>query len=509
MKNISFINKISVAALTAVLSLGVISCEKEHLNPTPKAQIASTVAFDTPDRIALNVNGLYAAMKNGNVLGGRVQIYGDIRANDFNNRTNNAVTGLTVWNHSLNESSANDVTNFWTFAYQAINQCNVFIDGMDANKDKFVPPAFPAGFDATATNYVAEAKFIRAVLYHYLLQFYARPYIEGAGSKDGVILRLTGNTDATGNDLARSTVAQCYTQIIADLDFAEQNLPAKYSSNLLNTTRAHKNTAIAFKTRVYLTKGDYANVITEAAKIVPTAAPFVTPNASTNVANLLTASVNDVFTGAEQNLEMFLSMPFNSQNTPGTQNQLGFYYRAIDTKANPAPNPGGGEYSLNTAAGSIYADNVAWPANDARRTSWVYKIGTEYYIGNKYPGASPYLDRAPIIRYAEVMLSYAEALARTNPAGVDTRALALLNGVRTRSTTAAAPADNASLISAIMTERRIEFIGEGLRNQDIMRLDGTFPAKGSAPSADPTSQVYAWPIPLTERLTNKLVTQNN
>jgi starch-binding outer membrane protein, SusD/RagB family len=64
------------------------------------------------------------------------------------------------------------------------------------------------------------------------------------------------------------------------------------------------------------------------------------------------------------------------------------------------------------------------------------------------------------------------------------------------------------LINSVMTERRIEFLGEGLRNMDVMRLKGTFPAKGSVPSVDPTSAVYVWPIPSTETAANALMTPN-
>lgn len=493
-------NNISMMMLVTVLATGVFSCETERLNPTPKTNISDLVAFDTPDRIALQVNNLYTQIKNGNFLGGRAQIYGDVRANDFINRTTNGVTAYLVWQHTINENSQNDVINMWTFAYQAINQVNVFLDGMEANADKFVPPLFPANYAPTATNYIAEARFLRAVSYHYLLQFYARPWSDGAGSKPGLPLRLKGEKDSNNNDLARSTVDEVYTQIIADLDFAEINLPTDYATATLRNTRAHRNTAIAFKTRVFLTKGDYAKVITEANKLVPASAPFT---ATSGVPHALQANVNNVFTGAQETTESIFSMPFTAQNTPGGQNQLGFYYRA-----SAGTNVGGGEFSLNSVSG-IQADLVSWPATDARRTNFVYLQGTEYYLG-KYPSGTPYLDRAPIIRWPEVLLNLAEARARTT-AGVDPQALALLNAVRVRSAGAGnawAPADNAALIGNILTERRIEFLGEGLRNQDIMRLQGTFPGKGSVPAVAPANAVWVWPIPLTERLANALVEPN-
>jgi hypothetical protein len=115
----------------------------------------------------------------------------------------------------------------------------------------------------------------------------------------------------------------------------------------------------------------------------------------------------------------------------------------------------------------------------------------------------------PILRYAEVMLNLAEALARQS-AGVDARALALLNAVRQRSdaTVTFAPATKDDLINLILTERRIELLGEGFRSLDIMRQNINFPAKGSV-GAVPTSSVsYVWPIPASEMLLNPLMVRN-
>lgn len=497
-------NKVSALVFAVVLAAGVFSCKTELLDPVPKTAIIDEFAFDTPARITLQSANLYTAIKSGAFLGGRVQVYGDIRANDFLNRTTNGVTGYLVWQHTVTEASQNDVVNMWTFGYQAINQINVFLDGMEENKSKFVQPIFAADYaTTTAQVYIAEARFLRAVAYHYLLQFYSRSYAtHGTAPNSGLPLRLQGEKDLENNDLKRSTIDEVYTQIIADLDFAEANLPDSYADALTRVTRAHKNTAISFKTRVYLTKGDYAKVIEEANKIVPLAAPFT---ASARVAHTLQANIATVFATPQETLESILSMPFTAQNAPGVQNPIGFYYRA---SGQGAPAAGGGEFSLNAGTGSIVADETAWPLTDARR-NFVYTFGTARYIG-KYPSGTPYLDKAPIMRWSEVLLNLSEALARTN-AGVDARSLALLNAVRTRSAGAGgalAPADNTALVNSILTERRIEFLGEGLRNQDIMRLNASFPGKGAVPQVDPANAVWVWPIPNTELSANKLAVQN-
>jgi hypothetical protein len=497
------LKKTTVAVSTLLLALGTFSCQKDLLSPTPQIQFSDQVIFSNPDRIALQVNGLYSYVKSGNFLGGRAQIYGDIRANDFINRTNNAVTGLSVWNHTETETSQNDVINMWGAAYSAINQINVFLAGLDANAALFVAPTFPSNFATTSLNYQGEARLLRALCYYTLLQFYARPYIDGNGTKPGLPLRLAAENSLGGNNLARSTVAQVYDQIILDLNFAEKNLPSTYSNATLNVTRAHVNTAIALKTRVYLTMGRYNDVITEANKLVPATAPFM---ASNGVANALNASVVAVFTGAEETTESILSFPFTTQDTPGTQNQLAYYYLP------PLPSSGGGngEYYLNAAAGGILTE-PGFAATDARRTNFVTVYNSTSYL-KKYPTLTPFTDKAPVIRYAEVMLNLAEAKVRSANS-IDAQALALLNAVRGRSNaagvyTATSLGSVSAMTNALLLERRIEFLGEGLRNTDIMRLNATIPAKGPVPEVPSSSTLYVWPIPSSELLTNSLVVRN-
>lgn len=467
----------------------VSSCKRELLSPIPQTTITDATAFDTPARIANQVNSLYGSFKTGAFYGGRAQIAGDIRGEDFLNETTNGVTGYDVWFLNATGTSANFIKNLWASAYSTINQCNLFIDGMAEKGTTVVGTAL-------SNNYVAEARFLRAAAYLKLLEHYARPYADGNGAKPGVPLRLVGIKESGSSPLARSTVAEVYTQIIADLDFAETNLPLTYTTPSLRTTRAHRNTAIALKTRVFLTMQDYARVITEANKIVAqNTAPF---SATSGVAHALQASIASVFTTPYTTTESVLSMPMSSTggDNPGTQNQLGYYW---------SKTTGNGEFSLNPSG---IIGNTGWTAADARR-GFIATVAGKPYLDTKFKVPSPYTDWAPVIRYSEVLLNLAEALARTNT-GVNVRALALLNAVRQRSdaATVLAPATQADLINAILLERRIEFLGEGLHNLDHMRLLQTIPAKGTVAAKAPGEQGYIWPISADEMSLNPLMTDN-
>ncbi len=489
-------NKYLLALGVGAISLA--SCHRDLLSPVPKTSITDASAFSTPSRVSAQLLSLYGAMKAGNFYGGRYLIYGDIRGEDFINETGNLVTGSDVW--ALNPTnSATGVINLWSSAYYTINCVNVFLEGMANGGNAVVG-------DATAKKYIAEAKLVRAVSYFSMLQYYCRPYADGSGSKPGLPLRLTAIKGAGASDMARSTVAQVYDQVLKDLNEAEADLPASYTAASDNVTRAHKNTAIALKSRVYLTMQNYAKVIEEANKIVPASAPF---KAATGVPNTLNASYTGIFS-TYTTAESIFSMPMTSTtgDNPGTQNQLAYYFSPTSSLGGV----GNGEFSLNQSG--IIAD-ATWLTTDARR-SFVKKTtatnGTIKYWLTKYNVGSPYTDWAPVIRYAEVMLSLAEARARTTNS-VDAQAVALLNAVRTRSDpstvfTTSSFANATELVNAILKERRIEFMGEGIRNTDLLRLLQTIPAKGTAQSKSPSDVGYIWPISANELALNTLCTDN-
>ena len=468
------------------------SCAKENfVNPVPTNVISDLTAFDSKDRIEGQVRSIYASIKNAGMYGGRYQIFNDIRGGDFMNDRTNVVTGFDVWNYTPSNSSTNSVQNHWSRAYYVINLSNVFLDGMAAKGTAVVGATI-------SNNYQAEARLLRAMSYYSLLQLYARPFWDGNGSKPGVPLRLKGNTGSDNYALARATVAEVYTQILADLNFAETNLPTTNSSAINNTTRAHRNTAIALKTRVYLSMRRYADVITEANKIVSANAPFT---ATSGVAHALQSDVTNVFKAPYTTTESIFSMPFASNEAPGGQNQLGYYYGPA------AFNGGNGEYSLLSTG---IVSNAGWKTTDRRR-AMVGVYGGKSYL-TKYSVPSIFTDYAPVIRYAEVLLNLAEARVRSTNT-VDAQAIALLNAVRGRSDastvfTAADFANSDALANAILTERRIELLGEGLAGTDLTRLGLPLPAKPGVAAIAATAQQYIWPISSSELLLNPLCTDN-
>jgi starch-binding outer membrane protein, SusD/RagB family len=492
--NMRNILKISVA-FVLLLTIG---CSKKYLDPVPQTSLSDLSVFDNKERVVAQVNGMYAAVKNGWYLGGRYQSVADLRGDNFIPLSNNAYVNFNTWNH-LEISATMEVNDIWNQIYASVNVINVFMDGLKTNWDggKLKTIITQVEYD----QYTSEALALRAMCYYDLIRLYAKPYIQNAGANPGVPLRLKAEKSAVGNDLARSTVDEVYTQILADLNAAEPLAIDSYESADLNTTRIHKNTIIALKTRVLLTKGDWAGVISETAKIVPASAPFVAPS---GVANALTANWASIWT-ANTTVESILSMPNTDINNGGAQSAITWYFSSES-----------GEAYFLIATSPVYA---AMDPTDIRRSSMI-KLpakGSEpdKYFLSKYTHQTTLSDWCPVLRYSEVLLSRAEALVRSGSA-VTQSAVDLLNAVRTRAFptgayTLASFASAEDFNTAVLKERDFEFLGEGMRSFDLMRLGLDIPAKvgltmGDVGAIAASSSAYIFPMPSGELSLNKLLT---
>ena len=292
----------------------------------------------------------------------------------------------------------------------------------------------------------------------------------------------------------RNTVAEVYKFINGDLDFAETNLPATRTGNL-RIVRPVKGAAIALKTRVKLHQGDWQGVVTEGDKIISAAAPFTSPISGF----ALTASPLGPFQNGFTTEAVF-SIENNAQDNAGVNGAL----------AAMMGNPTLGGRGLIVVSPIAY-NLPEWRGDDLRRQ--LMNQNGRSYFSQKYTDYTNRSDNAPIMRYAEVLLNVAEAAARLGT-GVDARALALLNAVRNRAVTTAANqytaasfANKNALIQGILTERRIEFLGEGRRWADIHRLalDATFntggiPSKMAYGNAVFTTYNFTTPPTLTRTI---------
>jgi hypothetical protein len=156
-------------------------------------------------------------------------------------------------------------------------------------------------------------------------------------------------------------------------------------------------------------------------------------------------------------------------------------------------------------------NNNGFP-DDKEKEGWTgwYQIKRAPYIGYNDPGQSPmeatYENNERMIRFADVLLMYAEALNRKSSPD-DTKALEAVNRVRARVGLPALSVSGNALFDAIKLERRLELAMEGgHRFWDLVRWGDAPAVLGSQGFVEGKHEV--WPIPESEIGKTNLV-QNN
>ena len=501
--------------IAVVFAVAAIGCSDENLlDKNPYNSVPESAAFDSPENIALTVNGMYEAAAIGSYAGGggRGYVWGAAYVEQNDNRGEDVVNTASfyaiTYQATYNATTANNMY-YWHDGYNLINKANIVIEGVtQAIEDGIIS-------EAEGKNIIGQARFLRGITHFELNVQMARPYNHTPDASHlGIIIRDFAIKDDASLENAelegsRSTVAQVYQHVLDDLDYAEEH--AENGALIY----ASSNAAIAFKTRVYQHMGRWDKVIEEASKI---------ENSYT-----LTAEPSGVFDDNHGNSESIFSINQTSQANAGVNGALGSQYGR----------------RLLVAISPIIWNNPGWLVDDKRRaygseTDLVREVDGSLYT-NKYRDHSTYSDLAPIIRHAEVKLNLAEALARhTNDLQ---GAIDRLNEVRdralanpaTQSYTLADLPNKQDIVEAIILERRIEFLMEGKRYGDIHRLQGDdlapisgIPAKVENGVPDPSlydaasgvmpplgeaaisydDYRFIWPIPMSETSVNPSAEQN-
>jgi starch-binding outer membrane protein, SusD/RagB family len=454
--------------IAAFLLTSALGCRKE-LNEEPFSYISDKDAFSTAERIDKSAVGMYDALQNANFFGGRALIYADIRGIDANANTFFGNMNL------FNVLKADDGTSAsaWAAAYRTIYETNLFVKNFAPNA-ALVPTV-------KADQYLGEAKFIRSLVYFYLVNLYAQPYnFTASASHLGVPLVLTAADDpfAPSNQIPRSTVKQVYDQIEADLLDAEVKLPLTYTDVYTKTTRATKGAARALLMRMYLYKGDYAKASTYA---------------------------NTIMTSGQYSLQSSPEVPFRNFTTNES-----IFSVAMDGGDNPNTNNALGQHYGASRRADISIDNnfmALLEPTDKRRTLLTTSVSGVFY-STKYNSGTT--DFVPVFRYAEVILTRAEALARLAPAGtVDATALLLVNQIRTRAGASPIVATTQQqLIDAILLERRIELAFEGQGIFEFLRTGRGIPAHNIVAAQAYGSNYVVLPIPKYDIDKNPNLVQN-
>ncbi len=500
-KNINEMKRLSILGISILgTAAALVSCNK--LNENPSSIIVASQFYKTAADATAAVSAVYSALnsdpaadfpiygRNLNLLTGNGsddQVYAP-------SNTNPDVRALGTTTYV----SANDrVRKNWQQHYYGISRANDAIDNISVMSID----------TALRGRLIREARFIRGLLYFNIVRFWGDAPL---------VLHDPASVNVNSLLIKKTSKDSIYAQIISDLNDAT-NLPKSFSGTDLG--RATSGSAHALLAKVYVTRRDWNNALSELQQVI-TAGTFT---GSTGIYGYgLFANYKDAFQQATKNgKEHVFSVQFGTNL--GAVNSTQTLSSASFSSFNPAVYPG-----------DIPADSSLWKLFDSTDTRRAVTFYTSLYNAATgktvvFPGAprfAKFIDFSltpltsqgvsginfPVIRYADVLLLYAETLNELN-GGPTGDAYGAINKVRTRANVAnlTAGLDQADFRDSIFLERRKEFIQEGNRWFDLSRRGGTYlydALKQIPAKTGPAVKDTLYPLPLTEIQLNALLIQN-
>jgi hypothetical protein len=442
-----------------LLLIGLAAGCQNVLDVHPINDVDESQAISSPGGARAAVAGIYDALQDFSSYGGELLFFGDLSGDDVEHMGTFTTYRQIDQNDITSDNSS--IEGFWDAQYRIIGRANIVIE-----KVPNVSELSPAERD----DLLGQAHFVRALTFHNLVKFWG----DTAAAGLGVPLVLTPPQDISeAGSATRATTGAVYAQILSDLSDAE--------SLMGSSTDAHRATLMAvraLRARVYLYQKNYAGAEAEALAVA-TLGGFS-----------LAASYGDLFTaGGDDTPEDIFRLHFDAVDFCWE----GYYYRHSEAQGRREISP---SVNLITAYDSGYNGSPGSYNPVDLRGQWNITFndtsdGSSVY-GSKWPTGIGAED-IHVIRFAEVLLTLAEARARQgNLVGADLA----LTPIRVRAGLAAARVDTmsqANAIDAILNERRLELAMEGDRWPDLVR---TGRVQAFLPGVVAFQTLY--PIPLNE-----------
>jgi hypothetical protein len=526
--------------LTGLLLLSLSGCRDNFLDTVPFNQVDEGGFWKTATDATQGVNAIYNALQSNESFG--MFMFNDV----ISPLATNAGYGNNSPSYNFVNPNANSQNQMaaerWRGYYRGIYRANLALE-------KIPDIAIP---EATKQRLLGEAKFLRALNYFYLVNFF--------GDVPLITTVLTLD-EAENPQVARAPVAQVRAQLYKDLDEAYAALPSTYAAG--DRGRATKWAAASLKGRALL----YENKFAEAA----TTLRDVITNSPHQLYQVGPQAYFDLFDYRfEGNTEVIFDVQYSNVIGTGLGNQFEKYtgnreatasgwswlhptlnlvdlYQMKDGKSfrdsplfNPAQpyanrdprmdftiiRPGAvfkeKIFSLqtnNTSAAYIRYDQRTNP----RRSGFITrKALCEDNSGANLDGPTNLI----LIRFADVLLMYAEA--QNEVSGPDASVYSAINRVRQRASVGMPVIEpglaQATMRETIRRERAVELALEGHYHFDMKRWDllTKTDLKVSRPNSDTdyvnrtvvqSDRVFSphyvrLPIPQAERDKNPLLTQN-
>ena len=478
-----------LTCLAAIGFTGMISsCSEEILDITPLTNNTANDFYKSEDQVNQGVLAIYNSYLPVPVSSN--WYLSEVRSDNTHEIEGGAQRDYKEVGTFTASSQTAAFQTAWTQLYSVVYRSNVVLSKVE-------------GFEfARVSQFKAEARFFRAMAYFDLVRYWGDvPLVDK-------VLSI-----AEAKTTVRTPSADVYKFIVDDLIFASENLPTAYAAT--DKGRATRYAAKALLGRVYLTMAGYPLKQTDKLALAKKELADVMVVGTTLFP--APALYKDLFTIANKNKYHIFEIQYISGGKGlGTSlpSEMAFQFPSQWSSFT-----GGFEGEVEPALLASYAPTDARKAAtldsgyvDTKTNATSGRVQFTKFLEKgdaSVTSRNDYARNFPIVRYADVLLMYAEILNEeggTPPA----QAIQLLNQVRANAKLApVTPATKDAMRLALENERRWEFAGEGIRWFDLVRTERAIPVMNQFFQSHDiklangvTKRDLLFPVPLGEMLIN-------
>ena len=411
-----------------LFSAAALSGCDDFIDLNPISQSSSDGFYSTEYEMEQGLAAAYGALQSTEQYGGIgypsfMEVPSD---NTWNlNTTQNGGRAAAFDNFMVDASNA-QLANTWVACFSGIQKANLVITRASASES----------IAAESKNRIlGEAYFLRALTYFNMVRIWG--YVPLLTEEVANVNDAFNHTQATPDEI--------YKQIIKDLEFGANNLPAKYTGS--NVGRVTKGAAQTLLAKVYLTQNNWSQALTLLESVIASGTYDLVPNFA------------DVFAvNNKNNIESIFEVQF-------------------DNSINGEGYGGGDPLQAGSDVNNLPSDNLLRLFNenpDDRKDATIIDMGTQGMRLYKWHDTKTSYGMGfniIVLRYADVLLMAAEAMNELGYGKAD--ALKYLNMVRSRSHateyTYEDLANQTAFRDAVEKERRLELAFENHRWFDLVR----------------------------------------
>ncbi len=416
-----------------MLVVAYSGCGEKFLEEEPKGTFAATGSLKSEADAKAAVDGGYW------LLGGRIGGF-----NDFHG-VKSMHFGAANWSdnygnidqYQFNADDGN-LNVIWEQLYRGINNVNWAIKGIGEMPQGTIFGKVQGGDGKTYSmrdKYIAEARFLRGLAYFYLANLYGE-----------VPMPLEPYTDAVADrprfNIPKSTSAELYTQILADLQYAADVLPVKSNYGAADKHRASSGAAKALLAKAYLYMGDFQKYFPEGGPLNPQLMDANTAydSAMAYAKEVIESQEYDLYDDYRKNGSTFPEYEYGAEHIFAFPHDILALNDQFGARCMPPDNPVGCEDPGWRGSRRLGRPIIRTMPLDYRRWATIIysTVRKRFYPSRFWDQKNITVQNltsndGPIIRFAEVLLIYADAASERFDA-VTPEAAEALSRIRKRAT---------------------------------------------------------------------------